>query len=113
MNTNLVTTFKSHTTGKNADVSIYSDRIEWVQKRSVNWKLAIITCGLSLVTLLFPRQAATEMIPIKHVNSVTTSRKNLMWTTVRVMAPGNTIDFNVSHDEARGIASTLNSLILA
>lgn len=113
MNTTLITTFKSHTTGKNADVAIYSDHIEWVQQRSINWKLALVTCGLSLVTLLFPHQAASEMIPVKAISSVTTVRKNMLWTTVRVVAPGNTIDFNVSHDEARGIANTLNSLILA
>lgn len=109
-----ILSFKSHTAGKNADVTIYEDRIEWVQKRSINWVLAFCTAGMSLLTLLLPgRNAGTEMIPIKRVSSVTTSRQNVFFTSVKIYAGGNTIDFVVTHDEATHIRNFLNNLILA
>lgn len=108
---NALITFKSRITGKNADVSIYSDRIEWSQQRSINWWLVLFTCGL---WLLVPRgKAGSEMIPLKRVSSVVTNRKNPLYTTVTVNAGGNSIDMNVSHEEAENIKGTLNSLILA
>lgn len=113
MNTSLLT-FKSHVSGKNADVSIFPDRVEWSQKRSVSWKLAMCTLGFSLLTLLMPRrQAASEMIPVSRISSVITRRKSVLWTTVSIVTVGNTIDFNVSHDMAAEVTRTLNSLILA
>lgn len=110
---NAILSFKSHTAGRNADVTIYEDRIEWVQKRNINWTLALFTCGISLLTLLIPGSAGSEMIPIKRVGSVTTFRKNVLFTTVRVYSTGNTVDFTVSHAEADNIKGILNNLVLA
>lgn len=86
--------FKSKIEGKNADVTIMSDRIEWSKQ------------GLS------GRILSTEMIPVKAVTSVTTKRSGLTVTTVSVIASANSIEFRVPHPEADKIKSILTSLIL-
>lgn len=85
--------FKSHINGKNAEVTIHPDRIEW-----------------SLSGLF--RQKASEMIPMKMVTSVSTKKNGLRYTSVIVNASGNILDFRVSHDEAKKIKSILTNLIL-
>lgn len=107
---NLLFTTKSRISGKNADVNIYSDRIEWAQQKSINWWLVLFTCGL---WLLVPRgQAGSEMIPTKRISSVITDRKNPLYTTVTVVASGNTLSMTVNHDEAEDIKRILSSVIL-
>lgn len=115
---NAILSFKSHTAGKNADVTIYEDRIEWNQKRGFNlnatfWILTLLTGGFWALTLLIPRGSSSEMLPIKRVSSVTTNRKNPFFTDVKVYASGNTVDFTVSNDLADKVKETLNSLVLA
>jgi hypothetical protein len=115
---NAILTFKSHTAGKNADVTIYEDRIEWVQKKSLLsspgfWAGVIFTCGLWALVLFIPLGTSSEMLPIKRVSSVTTNRKNPFFTDVKVYATGNTVDFTVSNDIAEKVKATLNSLVLA
>jgi hypothetical protein len=108
--------FVSHISGKNATVSIYSDRIEWLQPRGVSGgKLmaGIMTAGLStLATGLKGGKTGTEFIPIKSISSVTTKRDGLLNTLVQVITSGNTIDFRVSHSEAAQVRQVLQSLIL-
>lgn len=115
---NAILTFKSHTAGKNADVAIYEDRIEWVQKKSPLtspgfWAGCLFTCGLWALTLFIPRGQSTEMLPIKRVSSVTTNRRSPFFTDVKVYATGNTVDFTVSNDIAEKVKATLNNLVLA
>ncbi|MFE0512937.1 SHOCT domain-containing protein [Streptomyces sp. NPDC058964] len=109
-------TFKSHIEGKNADVAIYHDRIEWVRGRGVSGKkltAGLLTGGMSLLaTGVRDGRAGSEMIPVKNVSSVVTKRDGLMFTKVVVVASGNTIDFRVPHDAAPGIKSLLTDLIL-
>jgi hypothetical protein len=115
---NAILTFKSHTAGTNADVTIFEDRIEWVQKKNPwtspgFWAGILFTAGFWALTLLIPRGQSTEMLPIKRVSSVTTNRKNPFFTDVKVYASGNTVDFTVSNDIAEKVKATLNSLVLA
>ena len=109
-------TFKSHIDGKNADVEIYADRIVWDRKRGMSaGKLGagLATGGLSLLaTGAKSSKAGSEMIPVKAISSVITSRDGLMYTKVSVIASGNTIDFRVSHAEAPAIKDLLTSLVL-
>jgi hypothetical protein len=107
--------FKSKIEGKNADVAIYVDRIEWSKETlSAGKALAAgATLGLSLLkTGTGGRNMGTEMIPVKAVSSVTTKRDGLTVTRVTVIASGNTIDFRVPHAEAEGIKGVLTQLIL-
>lgn len=109
-------TFTSHIDGKNAKVSVYTDRIEWIKPRGVSGgKLTagLLTAGVSLLATGFKNgKSGTEMIPVKSMSSVTTSRDGLLNTKVSVITSGNTVDFRVSHAEATQIKNTLAQLIL-
>jgi len=109
-------TFKSHIEGKNADVAIYHDRIEWSRPRGMSAKkltAGFLTGGASLLaTGVRGSDAGTEMIPVRNIASVVTKRDGFMFTKVVVVASGNNIDFRVPHDAAPGIKALLTDLIL-
>ena len=72
-----------------------------------------MTGGVSLLaTGVKNGKSGTEMIPVKSMSSVTTSRDGLMNTKVSVITSGNTIDFRVSHTEAARVKDVLTQLIL-
>ncbi|GAX51608.1 SHOCT domain-containing protein [Streptomyces olivochromogenes] len=116
MSSNALMTFKSHIEGKNADVAIYHDRVEWNRGRGMSAKkltAGFLTGGASLLaTGVRSSNAGTEMIPVKSISSVVTKRDGLMYTKVVVVASGNTIDFRVPHDSAPGIKALLTDLVL-
>lgn len=91
--------FKSHIDGKNADVMIHPDRIEWALEAP---RLAV-----------FKKQRGSEMIPINRISSVATQKDGLRFTVVRVITTGNTIEFRVGHGQAQEIKALLSSLMLA
>jgi hypothetical protein len=109
--------FKSHIEGKNADVAVYVDRIEWAKEGLLGkrGKLALgaATGGLSLLkTGIGGKQQSSEVMPVKSMSSVTTEKDGLRFTNVKVICSGNTIDFRVSHDDAKRIKELLTSLII-
>ena len=108
--------FTSHTSGRNARVRIYEDRIEWSKERRlslVKLSLGVCTLGLSLLATGVHRgKGVTEMIPARAVSSVTTRRDGRLNTVVSVIAAGNTIDFRVSHAEAETVREVLAHLAL-
>lgn len=53
------------------------------------------------------------MIPMRSVTSVATKRDGMLNTIVSVITSGNTIDFRVSHAEAKQVRELLNKLILS
>jgi hypothetical protein len=61
-------TFKSHIEGRNADVSIYEDRIEW---HRTGW---------------LPGRKDTSMLLVRQIQGVTTHKHGLMYTVVKVHA---------------------------
>ena len=110
-------TFKSHIEGRNADVTIYPDRIEWIKPRLGSlgkMALGVATGGASLLVtgVNSSRQKGFEMIPVKSISSVKSNRDGIMYTKMSVICSGNTIDFRVAHSEAQRIQSLLTSLIL-
>jgi hypothetical protein len=108
-------TFTSHIFGKNAKVSIYTDRIEWAVARGVSGAkvtAGLVTGGLSmLATGVKNGKAGTEMIPVKSITSITTKRDGILNTKVSVITAGNTVDFRVSHAEAKIVKETLTQLM--
>lgn len=102
-------TFTSHISGKNATVSIYDDRIEWEQKGRVT--ATRVLTGAALV-MGARKGGGTEMIPIRHITSVTTRKDGLTNWAVRVVTSGNTIDMRVSKSEAEQVKGTLTRLML-
>lgn len=109
--------FTSHISGRNAQVRVYQDRVEWSQERRlsvVKIALGVCTCGLSLLATGVHRgKAATEFIPVRSISSVTTRRDGVLNTAVSVIASGNTVDFRVSHAEAAKVREVLASLVAA
>ncbi|MEV7785103.1 SHOCT domain-containing protein [Streptomyces sp. NPDC088106] len=78
MSSDALMTFKSHIEGKNADVAIYHDRVEWARNRGMSAKkltAGFLTGGASLLaTGVRSSDAGTEMIPVKNISSVVTKR---------------------------------------
>jgi|688.fasta_scaffold18645_4 hypothetical protein len=116
METKALLEFNSHIGGKNAKVSIFADRVEWLKPRGASGgKIAagIFTGGASLlVTGVRNSDSGTEMVPIKSISSVTTKRDGPLNSKVVVIVSGNTIEFRVSHSEAEIVKTTLTQLIL-
>lgn len=108
--------FTSHIEGKNATVSIYSDRLEWVKPRGLSGgkiTAGLLTGGVSLLaTGVKSGKSGTEMIPVKSITSVTTKRDGMLNSKVIVVTSGNTIEFRVSHSEASETKEVLTRLIL-
>jgi hypothetical protein len=109
-------TFTSHVHGKNAKVSIYEDRIEWEMQRGISAgkiTAGVFTAGLStLATGVKNGKAGTEMIPVRSISSIRTERDGMLNSKVQVITAGNTIDFRVSHAEAKQVSEILRQLML-
>jgi len=107
--------FKSHIRGKNADVAIFQDRVEWNRGGVSAAKLTagFITAGMSLVaTGVRPSGSGSEMIPIRAITSVATKRDGVLNTIVSVASSSGEIPFRVGHREAAEIKRVLDGLIL-
>lgn len=102
-------TFTSHIAGKNATVQIHEDRIEWQQQGKVS-ALKVAT-GAALIAGA-RKGGSSEMIPIRHITSVTTRKDGLRNYAVSIVTAGNTIDMRVSKDEAERVKSTVTRLML-
>lgn len=100
--------FTSHIAGKNAQVAIYPDRIEWEQQGRITATRAL---GGALLTGSLRKGGATETIPVRAITSVTTKKDGLRNHAVSVITSGNSIDMRVSKDEAEQIRATLLRLM--
>jgi Short C-terminal domain len=108
-------TFKSHVDGKNADVAIYLDRIEWAQPGGVSLTriaTGAATGGISLLKTGIRKGASSEMMPVKAMSSVTTGKDGLRFYKVTIIATGNTVEFRVDKKEGEAAKSLLTQLIL-
>jgi len=88
---------KSHDEGRNAEVTLFSDRIERVKERS---RLSMSSAHQDV-----------EITPIKAVSSVQ-AKKDGFRTKVTVYASGNTIVFRFDHAEAQRFSEAVMRLIL-
>lgn len=89
---------KSHDDGRNADVIVYTDRVERVQERSR------MSVGRS--------KQETEVIPMRSISSVQTKKDGFRYSKVTVHATGNPIDFRLAHDDAVRMKEVITDLIL-
>ena len=104
--------FTSHVSGKNARVAVYPDRVELRRGGLSVGKLtgAVMTFGASALVTGGVSKRDEEMIPVRSITSVT-SKKGLTTTVVSVITGGNSIDFRVSHGEAKQLKDTLLRLM--
>ena len=101
--------FKSHIAGRNATVAIHPDRIEWEQQGRMT--ATRVLTGAALV--VGRKGGGTEMIPIRHITSVTTRKDGITNWAVSVVTAGNSVDMRVSKPEAERIKDTLLRLMAA
>lgn len=106
--------FKSHIAGRNADVTLYSDRVEW-SKPGRSWIgpiiAAIFTVGIALIAYRGSGRT-TEIIPIRSITSVT-SKQGGMGAAVSVITAGNSIDMRCSRAEGDEFQRRVMGLIAA
>ena len=108
-------TLKSHVDGKNADVEIFPDRIEWARAGGLSASrltAATFTFGASLIKTGVRKGGATEMIPVKAMTSVTSAKDGLRFYKLVVVAAGNTVEFRVDKAGAEAAKVLLTQLIL-
>ena len=106
--------FKSKIAGKNADVALYPDRLEWSRTGHPAWLvilLAICTACISLIWVR-PGRQRTEMMPIKAISSVT-SKEEMLVTTVQVITSGNVVEVRADKSVAREFQARLTALVTA
>lgn len=115
MQTQPLLTFKSHIDGKNADVSIYPDRIEWDKPGRVTATRlmgGLATAGVSLMKTGVRTGGDTEMIPIKAMSSVNTGKDGMRFHKVIVTCAGNVVEFRVDKGDSDRVKMMLTQLIL-
>ncbi|MFC4223535.1 SHOCT domain-containing protein [Lysinibacter cavernae] len=98
----------SHISGKNAQVRLWPDRIEWERARGVSAgkvALATMTAGASmLATGIKGGKDGFDMVLLEHVTNVSNRKDGMLYHLVEVQtssgAAVNTTAFRVSRDEA-------------
>lgn len=108
---------KSRISGKNADVRIYDNRIEWAREpRGLGWNIttAVVALFTAFISLIWFRpqfkMQATEVIPASKISSIKTQKDGPVNTKVTVITSGNTIEFRTGHDKAAALKNTLTGL---
>ncbi|MCE0507946.1 hypothetical protein LVJ59_02765 [Microbacterium sp. KKR3/1] len=108
---------KSRIGGKNADVHIYNNRVEWaLEPHSMGYNITALVLPLFTVflSLIWMRPSfktqATEVIPASKITSIQTKKDGPVNTKVTVITSGNTIEFRTSHDKAAAIKVALTGL---
>ena len=90
----LLMQFASHIAGKNAQVQIYSDRVEWT-------KVGVLV-----------GKKGSEVVPMRSISSVTTKRDGLRNTIVEVATSSGVIGMRVAHAQAEQVKRCLLGQIL-
>ena len=87
----------SHDRGRNAEVTLFRDRIERIKQRS---RVSVSSAHQDV-----------EMTPVRSMTSVQT-KKDGFYTKVIIYAAGNEVEFRFRHDAAHEFRGALESLML-
>lgn len=104
--------FKSHIEGKNADVAIWPDRIEWSEQGKMTMTrltAAAVTLGKAGISLR--KGSDTNVVPIKAISGVTTQKSGIGYTTVEVTTAGDRVAFRVTKADAEQVRDTILRLM--
>lgn len=108
---------KSRISGKNADVRIYANRIEWaLEPRGTGWNITSLVLPLftAFISLIWMRPQfktqATQVIPSSKISSISTHKDGPVNTKVVVVTSGATIEFRTGHDKAAALKNTITGL---
>lgn len=106
--------FKSHIHGKNADVRIYPDRVEWTRK---GWlgagskaALGFMTMGASLLATGIRRSEDGEIIPLNAITHIGKRRGKGLNTEVVLTTSGGDLAMRVYHGDADLIIATIHQI---
>lgn len=102
--------FKSHIEGKNADVTIWPDRIAWSELGKITMTRlagAAITKG----KVGMRKGSDTNIVPIRAIQGVTTHKGGIGYTTVEVMTSADRVSFRVSKGDAEQVKDTILRLM--
>lgn len=107
---------KSKIAGKNADVHVYPDRIEygksgWMGTGS-KAALGVMTAGASLLATGLGSKKESTVLPIKAVNMVTAKKDGLMNTVVTFHTSGGSIEVKCSHSDAKELQQTVQRFMM-
>lgn len=85
--------FASHIAGKNAQVRIFPDRVEWTKAGMMG-------------------QKGAEMVPMRSISSVSLRKDGMINTVVQVATSGGLIEMRVGHALAQQVRACLTSQML-
>ena len=113
--------FVSHIEGKNAQVHIFPDRIEWIRSSGISAgkiTAGVLTAGASLLvtgvgqgTYRPNLSKGSEIIRLTAITGIATKRDGLINTIVSVTTPSMVLAMRVHHDQSQQITRVLNDLI--
>lgn len=109
---------KSKIEGKNADVFVYPDRIEYGKSgwmgTGAKAALGTMTLGASLLAtgLGGPKQKSATVLPMKAINLITIKRDGLINSVVTFSTSGGTIEVKCSHADAKELQATVQRHML-
>lgn len=105
--------FKSHIEGKNADVAIYPDRVEWSRKGLMGAgskaALGFMTMGASLLATGIRRSEDGEIIPIASITHIAKKRGKGLNTVVVLTTSGGDLAMRVAHSDADQVIRTIQA----
>ena len=115
--TDLILHTKSRISGKNADVHIYANRVEWAlmpHSTAYNTTALILAFCTVAISLIWMRPSfttrASEVIPASKISSIQTKKDGPVNTKVTVVTSGAEIEFRTSHEKAMAIKGALTGL---
>ena len=105
---------KSKIAGKNADVHVYPDRIEYGKSGLSGGKMAlgVATGGFSFLGTGFNNKKSATVLPIKAINLITAKRDGLVNTVVTFHTSGGSIEVKCSHSDAKELQQTVQRFMM-
>lgn len=89
-----IMTFASHIAGKNAQVTIFADRVEWSKSGMMGGS------------------KGSEMVPMRSISSVTTKKDGMVNTVVQVATSGGMIEMRCGHSLAANVRQCITDQLL-
>ncbi len=105
---------KSHINGRNADVSIYPDRVEWSRKgilgTAAKATMGVMTMGASLLATGIRRSEEGEIIPIDQISHIAKKRGMGINTVVVLTTSAGDLEMRVGHADADRVIQLVNAI---
>lgn len=105
---------KSHINGRNADVIIYPDRVEWSRKgilgTAAKATMGFVTMGASLLATGIRRSEEGEIIPIDQISHISKKRGMGINTVVVLTTSAGDLEMRVGHADADRVIQLVSAI---